>query len=90
MKPSDYVHVSAMGSVPGKREMEIVAENIMMILARTGNVFRPLSWGEYKAERMDDGNFSEKEKSHFNHAMKYCKSSETAALFCSGWEKVGE
>lgn len=90
MKPADYAHVSTMGSVSGKSETETVARNIMVILARTGNVFRPLSWDEYRKERMLDGNFSEKERAHFDCAAKYCESSETAALFCPDWEKVGE
>lgn len=43
-------------------ESEEVARNIMIILARTGNTFRGLTWWEYRAERQADGHFTESEQ----------------------------
>ena len=53
------------GSTLQNHESEVVARNIMIILERTGNTFRELTWDEYKSERMKDNDFSEKEKSYF-------------------------
>lgn len=86
--PSHFKNTSPMGSVIGKSEAETVARNIMVILSRTGDVFRPLSWDEYKTERMKDGNFSEKERRYFDQVIGYCKSADTAVLFCPGWAEV--
>jgi len=54
MKPSDFI-LFPKNSLVQKTEAEYVARNIMIILARTGNVFRPLEWKEYKKERTKDG-----------------------------------
>lgn len=88
MKPSDFKNKSTMGSIFRKRECEVVAQNVMKILARTGDVFRLLSWDEYKAERQKDGNFSEREYRFFDDVVNYCASSHGAAAFCPGWAEV--
>jgi hypothetical protein len=77
-------------SVIKKAEGESVARNIMMILKRTGDIFRPLPWEEYKAERIKDGNFSETEKAFFEMVIDYCKSEDTAKLFSKSWSTTLE
>ena len=66
-------------------EAEVIAVNIMKILKRTGNEWRKLSWEEYKKERLQDGNFSEREQEYFNKVIDYCQSPETAKLFSKEW-----
>ena len=60
----------------------------MKILKRTGDEFRPITWEEYKEERLKDGNFSDREKSIFENVIPYCKSADTAVLFCKTWVSV--
>ena len=60
MKPSNFTK-QPIASVLQKSEAETIARNIMVILKRTGDSFRPLSWDEYKAERLKDGHFTESE-----------------------------
>lgn len=83
-KPSNYTK-QPMGSVLQKSEAETVARNIMVILWRTGDEWRDLSIDEYKEERMKDGGWSAFEEHYFNDVLPYCKSPDTAALFCKGW-----
>ena len=87
MKPSNFC-TRPYGSILQKTEAEIIALNIMVILKRTGNTFRRLTWGEYKKERMKDGNFTMDEREYFEEVIDYCKSSETAKLFCPDWKKI--
>ena len=75
-------------SVLGNNESESIARNIMIILKRTGNVFRELTWDEYKQERLKDGGFYESERGYFDAVIDYCKSSESAVLFCRTWYKT--
>lgn len=82
--PSNFLGFP-MGSVLQKSEAETIARNIMVILERTGNKFRKLTWDEYKKERMKDGGFSEGEKKYFDDVIDYCKSGDTAKLFCKDW-----
>ena len=87
MKPSNFMQ-QPVGSNAQKSEAETVARNIMVILWRTGDQFRKLSWDEYKAERQKDGNFSEKEHAYFDQVIGYCKSADTAALFSPVWKEA--
>ena len=86
MKPSNFTS-NPMGSVLRKSEFETVAQNIMLILKRTGDVFRELTWEEYKEERLKDRNFSEREKQYFDGVIGYCNSADKAVLFCNNWAK---
>ena len=79
-KPSDFTNYP-IASVLQKNESETVARNIMMILRRTGNTWRNLSWDEYVKHRTNDGNFTMNEKPHFDAVIGYCQSPETAKLF---------
>jgi len=85
-KPSDFTN-HPFDSVFKSTEHETIARNIMVILKRTGNKFRPLTWDEYKAERLKDGNFSPREVSYFNEVHEYCVSGDTARLFSKAWKK---
>jgi len=69
-------------------ECEIVAANVMRILKRTGDTFRPLSPKEYVKERKKDGSYTVKELGYFEKVIKYCKNADTAALFSPTWEKA--
>ena len=84
-KPFDFTN-NPFNSVLQNSEAETIARNIMIILGRTGNKFRKLSWNEYVIERKKDGNFTEKEKEYFNKVIDYCLSSRTAKLFSSAWK----
>lgn len=86
MKPSDFTS-QPYSSVIGKSEAETIARNIMVILKRTGNEFRNLSWEEYSTERKKDGAFTDSEKRYFDQVIDYCQSSETAQLFSLTWKK---
>ena len=84
MNPSDFL-INPSSSVFNKSEYETIAANIMVILKRTGNAFRKLSWREYKKERIKDGNFTESEKIFFNSVVGYCKSQKSAKSFSPVW-----
>lgn len=85
--PSNFLS-QPMGSVLRNSESETIARNIMVILERTGNKFRELTWDEYKKERLKDKGFSEGEKGYFDDVIKYCKSADTAVCFCEDWYKA--
>ena len=87
MKPSDF-QIHPWDSVTQDSGSETVALNIMVILYRTGNAFRDLTWDEYKEERQKDGNFSEFEKSKFNNVIPYLKNADTARLFSKDWASI--
>lgn len=86
MKPSDLLRKNPMYSVFKKHECEVVAHNIIAIQARTGDEFRAIEWDEYRAERLKDGHFSERERSFFEMVQPYCVSEQTARLFSSKWD----
>lgn len=87
MTPSNFTSFP-MGSIAQKSEAEQVARNIMIVLKRTGNTWRPLTWEEYRAERMKDGAFASGvhlEKVYFEQVSGYCVSAEQAQRFCADW-----
>lgn len=86
MKPSDFTQFP-WDSALQKCEAETVAQNIMIILKRTENKFRELSYEEYKIERLKDGGFSEIEELYFNETIPYCKSTKMAKKFSKEWNK---
>jgi len=89
MKPSLFI-CYPWNSVTKNAEHEIIAMNIMMILKRTGDTFRQLSYEEYSEERKSDGGFSDAEKILFDEVITYCKSAENASFFCPDWKKIFE
>ena len=84
MKPSDFCS-HPFNSILNKWEPERIARNIMIILKRTGNTFRELSWEEYRKERSKDGGFGYNEKRHFDTVNIFCKNQDTAKTFCAHW-----
>lgn len=86
--PKDFSKKQPWSSVLQKSECETVAINIMVILSRTGDNFRALSWPEYRHERRKDGNFTESEKAYFKQVVEYCKSEDTARLFSDVWKEL--
>jgi hypothetical protein len=84
LKPSNFTNYP-FSSVFEKSEHETVARNIMVILKRTGDVFRRLTWAEYKKERLKDGNFSDGELKFFSEVNKYCRSAKEAVKFSKEW-----
>lgn len=86
-QPKDFL-IKPWGSVLQNSESETIAGNIMMILSRTGNTWRELTWEEYKIEREKDGEFSEREKIYFDKVIIYCKSPEDAGKFSKDWKDI--
>ena len=86
MTPKDFT-THTFDRVLHKNEPEVVARNIMDILARTGNTFGMMTWDYYKAARLQDGNFSESEKEYFFQVSPYCQSEHAARLFSPAWNK---
>lgn len=84
MKPSNFTKYP-WNSVLQNGESEQIALNIMVILKRTGDIFRDLTWDEYKSERLKDKNFSEGEQTFFNKVIDYCKNEDTAKLLSETW-----
>ena len=82
--PSDFMK-HPYDSIFQNTESEIVARNIMVILNRTGNTWRELSFEEYKELRTKDGNWSYKEEILFNKVSKYCVSEVMANKFSKNW-----
>ncbi|MEN5308775.1 hypothetical protein ABE425_14760 [Chryseobacterium cucumeris] len=83
-KPSNFTNYP-WSSIFHKTEHEVIAVNIMKILSRTGDEFRPIDWEEYKSERLKDGHFSEKEKKYFQDVIPYCESESKAKTFSHHW-----
>jgi hypothetical protein len=84
MNPSQF-NKHPYDSAANNAESEVVARNIMVILGRTGDQFRQLTWEEYKSERIKDGNFTEREKQYFQVVVQHCASAENALRFCPHW-----
>lgn len=87
LKPSHFTAHPG-DSVTQKSECEVVAANIMRILKRTGDTFRPLTPEEYAKEREKDGGYSTAELACFAKVVKWCKNADTAPLFSPVWEKA--
>lgn len=87
MKPSSFTD-HPFSSVLQNSESETIAVNIMVILKRTGNEFRPITAEEYKKERLKDGDFTPGELDLFHKVVKYCKSADTARCFSGVWENA--
>lgn len=85
MKPSEFTSYP-WSSVFRQAEYEIVAQNIIKILQKTGNKFRKLNWPEYVLHRVKDGNFTISEKKYFDAVIPYCKNADTVQLFSKSWK----
>lgn len=78
--PNYFANIIPWNSIFQKNEYEITAWHIMHLLAATGNVFRPLTFKEYKQK------YSGADEERFNDVIKYCKNSDTAQLFSPSWK----
>lgn len=87
LKPSNF-KIHPWDSIFKNNETETIARNIMVILARTSDTWRSLSWNEYVAERTNDGAFTEWEKPYFDKVIDYTVSPETAKLFSPAWKEI--
>lgn len=87
LKPSNFT-MCPWDCIFQQSEYETIATNIMVILKRTGDKWRKLSWKEYKKERLKDGNFTGSEVGYFDKVVKYCSSWQEAISFSPKWAKV--
>lgn len=87
MTPSNFT-TYPWASVLRNSESEIVAQNIMKILERTGNTFRVLPFSEYKEERLKDSGFSDLEERYFYNVVEFCSSEESAKRLSPEWNKI--
>lgn len=87
MNPSNFIE-HPYDSILRNLEAETIARNIMVIMKRTGDKFRELTWEEYKVQRLNDGNFSTSEQFYFDKVVEYCKSAHSATLFSPTWVNV--
>lgn len=87
MKPSNFTDFP-FSSALQNCESETIARNIMVILKRTGDTFRSLTFKEYQSEREKDGDSDSNEKKYFDKVIDYCKSADTAKLFSPIWAKA--
>jgi len=88
MKPSDFI-VTPSPSILHNLQSEIIAKNVMFILSKGKNIFRDLTWEEYKVECSKRGDIiMESAFPHFQNVIKYCKSPITVVLFSSVWMDV--
>ena len=88
VKPSKFGAKFPFSSAKQNTESEVVAQNILTILGRTGDKFRSLSWEEYKTERLKDGDFTGKEKDYFDEVQHYTVSEDAARCFSDSWKKL--
>lgn len=86
-KPSDFI-TWPWSSVKQNSECEQIAKNIMVVLKRTGDTFRPLTWEEYKSDiETRERTVPDSEKAYFDNVIDFCKSADTAQLFSESWKK---
>ena len=82
--PSDFMK-HPYDSIFQNNEAETILRNIMVILKRTGNIWRELSFEEYKSERNKDGGWSDAEEGIFEKVVKYSYSELMAWKFSKNW-----
>jgi hypothetical protein len=75
-----------MSSILQKCEAEVIASNIMRIRARLGDKW-PLTWKQYKAERLKDSGFSDIEKPYFDEVLPLISDSIGAIAFAPAWAR---
>lgn len=88
-KPSDFIK-HPWSCVFMSNEHESIAVNIMVILKRTGNEWRSLTFEEYETERKKDGGYSRVEKAYFDDVSPYTYSADKAAIFSETWKDIFE
>lgn len=84
MKPSDFASKFPMNSILQDGNAEQVAQNCLCILARTGDIFRLLTFEEYQREREKDKRFHFHEESFFHKVQPYI-TPENIRNFSPAW-----
>lgn len=69
-------------------DAEQIAVNIMVILKRTGDTWRPLPAEEYRAQREKDGGFSQREAQWFERLAPLVATEELARTLSADWAQV--
>jgi hypothetical protein len=87
-KPSAFSSIFPYSCIYQAGEYEVVAKNLMVVLKRTGNAFRLLTWEEYSKERKQDGNFNSREKRYFDKVVESCSTEAGARRFSNRWREV--
>lgn len=84
--PADYISYP-WGSILNSTEHEMIARDIMVILYKTGNVFREISFDEYKKEKtkITKNIINASEESRFMQVVNFCKNPYMANSFCKNW-----
>ena len=85
LTPKDFATIFPLRSRFGKAEAEMVALNIMVILARTGNIWRKLEWNEYTRERVKDGALTDSDQYYFEKVVEHTQSPIMAERFSAEW-----
>lgn len=88
LKPSYFLDTFPNNSIFKKSEYETICFNIINILANTGDIFREISWEEYKKRRLKDGNFTNIEKYYFDKVIKYTVSEDMLMKFSNKWKNI--
>jgi len=89
MKPSDFQNQFPGNSFFSNNEHETVAQNIIVILARTGDTWREISWKEYVKERVKDGKSEYSfEGKLFDKVVDYCISEDGVRSFSPFWRNI--
>jgi hypothetical protein len=87
LRPSDFC-IKPWSCIFRQSEYETIALNIMKILKKYGDEFDNITWEEYRKARLEDGNFSEREKSYFDRVVDYCTDPNEAKKFSKDWGAV--
>ena len=85
--PSDFLQ-HPFNSILKDLKYERAARNVMVILARTSDAWRDLSWEEYVKEHqkdVDELSLILAEKGYFDIVTPFCKTAELAKKFCPTW-----
>lgn len=90
IKPSAFKNTKPISSTYGKSEAETVALNIMVILARNGDIWRELPINEYIDERKKDGNYSSMELVYFESIVWHTVNIDRASAFSGMWKQIAE
>lgn len=88
LRPSDFTDFPY-NSILQKIEPETIAQNVMVMLESLGNVFRKLTWEEYRARRLVGNGIwsSSHDEFWFEEVISYCKSANAAILFSPEWHR---
>jgi len=84
LKPNSFTK-HPFDSVSQSYNSEVIARNIMIILSKTGNEWRRLTYQEYKCYRLKEGNWTPAESLYFEEVLPHTTSPGEAINFCKTW-----